>query len=168
MANTEQTQKRQSARARRAAAKAAATQQADKDATLKKAEVLAAQKDKPKKPAAPKPRRVAREEARKAAEAQAEQDAHLKVVDTEVSLVKGSTPSLHDLNRMAKRANREIRDTARDAANAAGKAAFDVLRGKQPGTTADALVRRHRTVGKAQASLVQAAAAAARQQERDA
>lgn len=168
MANTEQTTKRSQARAKRAANRKAAETQAAKDEQLKKAAVVEAQKKEGKKAAPAKSRKQTRAEAVKAAEEQAEKDAHLKATEPEVQLVKGSTPSLHELNAMAKRANREIRDTARDAANAAGKAAFDVLRGKQPGTTADAVVRRHRTVARAQVSLAQAAAKAGQQQERDA
>lgn len=48
--------------------------------------------------------------------------------------MEGDRPSLHYLNQQAKMRDTSMRDEARDAANASGKAVYDVLRGNRPNT----------------------------------
>lgn len=58
----------------------------------------------------------------------------------------GEPLTLHQLNQIAKRNAYAIRDAARDAANAAGKAAFGVLSGSPttPGTAEASMIRAKR------------------------
>lgn len=98
-----------------------------------------------------------------AAKAQADRDERVSVVDPEIKLVPGKQLSLHELNLMARRIDRANRDEAREAANAAGKAAFEVLSGRKD--TGNAQVNRYRTMHKTQVSVAQAALAAAAKQQ---
>jgi hypothetical protein len=100
-------------------------------------------------------------EARKAAEEQADRDERFSPELAAPVLVPGKQMSLNDLNRMQRATNRAIRDEARDAANAAGKAAFEVLRGRNPKLGAEGVARRFRTVAGAQISAAKAAQLAA-------
>lgn len=94
-----------------------------------------------------------------AAKAQADRDERVAIVDPEIKMVPGKPLSLHELNLIARRIDRANRDEAREAANAAGKAAFEVLAGRKD--TSNQQVNRYRTMHKTQVSVAQAAAAAA-------
>lgn len=69
------------------------------------------------------------------AEAQAARDALLApkpVTIDDIKLVPGTTPSALTLRHMARIADADTRDKAREAANAAAKATYEILQGKMP------------------------------------
>lgn len=130
MADTQEVKTAEARKEARLQAQEKAKLAAERDAQRSKSEVLAAQAANPK-PAVPVVTRAQRKlAARQAAEAQAERDALRRPgnVDAEVAPLNPSNPpSLHELNRRAKFISHQQRDVARDAAKAAGEAAFNVL-----------------------------------------
>lgn len=136
MPNTEQIRKAQERREARKNAQLAAIDAAnEQDANLSET-IKASQKAATK---APPRKTVSRAELRKAKQAAAEKqaDADVRVVakpsDIEAALEigrQGGEIPLHVMNQMAKVASHELRDEARDIADAAGKAAFQVATGK--------------------------------------
>ena len=149
MANSETHRRRGQRQAQKTEAQEAAKAQAAKE-LLQTAGIANPEP----KPAAPiKSRAEQRADARKAAEAQALKDS--LVLPTEITppkMVPGRKLALHELNAQARLANKSIQDEARDAAAAAGKAAFDVLRGRGA-SGPDGAARRHRNVAKAQEAM---------------
>lgn len=90
----------------------------------------------PVKPAANITRAASIKAKRRAAEVQAAKDATLVPEEVEVEKflgenAYGNTPPLHVLNAIASKADAAIRDEARQIANAAGKAAFDLAVGRR-------------------------------------
>ena len=165
MANTQQIKTAESRKAARKAAQAKAVVQADAEARVRKADVP------PKAPAPPAMTKAQKRLADKAkAEAQAEKDSALRPGPNEsesVPLDPSKPLTMHQLNARAKFVNRTQRDMARDAAAAAGKAAFDVLTERRnKGKMVDPVSRRQ-TVAMAQGEMARMLAQqnAAREQE---
>lgn len=120
-------------RRRRAASQATANAQAELDGAMRKGN----EKDATSSvPAAPVQKPVAsradsKKAAQRAATEQAERDARVKADATPlVTLPQGRPLTLHEQNLIARARDREMRDVARDAGRAAGKAAFEVLAGR--------------------------------------
>lgn len=130
MANTQEVKTAEARKEARLNAQAKAKAQAEADIRLAKREVLAEQKANPK-PTTPVATRAQRKiAAHQAAEAQAEKDAQLRPGNVDAvtaPLDPSRPPTLHELNRRAKFISHQQRDVARDAAKAAGEAAFNVL-----------------------------------------
>lgn len=100
-------------------------------------------------------RKMAQEEAR----LQADIDAKLRVeplVDP-IKIAPGHKPTLHELNVQSRQQHYLLRDRAREAANAAGKAAYEVLAEKKDGVNR-AVPDRFRTIHAAQRSAAELAA----------
>lgn len=88
-----------------------------------------------------------KEEQRAAAEQKANEDAlRFPERSAEVKLVPGQTPSPVELRSIAKETDRRLRDTSREAANAAARAVHGVLKG---GASTDRVARRLRRVAQA-------------------
>lgn len=90
--------------------------------------------DRPKTSVKAKSRSAQRAAAQIAAEKQAEADVQATIAppeedehDLSAYRARGEEPPLHVLNAIAKRADKAMRDEATEAAQAAGKAAYDVL-----------------------------------------
>lgn len=141
MANTEQARKAEARKRARLEAQQRAEEQSQRDTAARPNEGreepvrLTGQ---PRSNVTPQPRvqkktpKEMRMEAQAVAERQAAQDALLKPPRLEdVKIEKGRTFTLHELNQRSRFVHKTNRDEARDAANAAGKAAFDVLRGRK-------------------------------------
>jgi len=159
MANTQEVKTAEARKAARLQAQEKAKTAAEKDARLSKHEILAEQRANPK-PAAPVVTRAQRKiAARQAAEAQAEKDAQLRPGNVDAvtaPLDPSRPPTLHELNRRAKFISHQQRDVARDAAKAAGEAAFNVLaERKGRGRPVDPVSRRQ-TLAMAEAAMVRA------------
>lgn len=118
------------------AAQEAAREQAQKDALVRKEDVLRKQAEEPQTPrAAKQSRKDAAIAAQKRAERQAEIDASkLPPTDEEIvesyTLTPGEIPPLHVLNARAALVNEATKDIAREIGAAAGKAAFDTAQGR--------------------------------------
>lgn len=165
MATTRALKRRSTQKAKRVAAEQAATKEANsQEAQMKDIIEASKKKHSTKPPAKAVSRKQRRDEARKAAEKQADEDARHIPEPVVVDRAPGRTLTLHELNQEAKATFNEHRDVARAAANAAGKAAFNVLSGKGGATETDVKIReRYRNMGKANAAMVRAAANAAKE-----
>lgn len=102
---------------------------------------------------APRTETERREKARTDAEKQADKDALVRAKPPKFDTKPGQQPSLHELNLRAQETRRALVDEARAAANAAGKAAYDVLRGSKSGASGQRdVASRFRNMGNMQAS----------------
>lgn len=166
MANTQEVKTAEARKEARLQAQEKAKLAAERDIRLSKAEVLAEQQANPK-PAAPVATRAQRKiAARQAAEAQAEKDAQLRPGNVDAAsppLDPSRPPSLHDLNRRAKFISHQQRDVARDAAKAAGEAAFNVLAERKGRGRPVGAVSRHQTMAAAEAAMARARASQGQQ-----
>lgn len=157
MANTQEVKTSEARKEARLQAQEKAKAAAEKDALLSKREVLAAQAADPK-PVAPVVTRAQRKIAsRQTAEAQAEKDAQLRPGRSDAAtapLDPFRPPTLHELNRRAKFISYEQRDVARDAAKAAGEAAFNVLAERKGRSRPVDPVSRRQSMAMAEAAMV--------------
>lgn len=169
MATTAQAKKAADRKAARADAQETARTQAASDTALRKnttegeivgTKTVTHNQEKPK-PRISNAERKAQAKAR--AEAQAKVDAARRPPEMIMPKVRpGEQLSLHELNMRAKIISKQQRDVARDAANAAGKAAFEVLKGKKGSNPP--LIDRHKNAARMQDQMqksMQAAVAAA-------
>lgn len=153
---------------RRAAKKAqqeAARAQAERDALVRKEDVLRKQATEVQTPHAA---RQTRKEAAVAAQQRAEKQAAIdaaklppsaeEIADS-YTLKVGEVPSLHVLNARAKLVSEATKDVAREIANAAGKAAFDTAQGR----IARGPHNRYRKLRDAEAALAAASATATKE-----
>jgi len=122
-------------RRRRAASKAIAEQQAALDGAMRKGNAKDAESSVPAAPVVTKAPPVSRADRKKAAQqlanAQADRDAKVRADTTPLTTLPRDRPlTLHELNLAARARDKEMRNDAREAARAAGKAAFEVLSGR--------------------------------------
>ncbi len=163
MATTRSLKARSAAKKKRDAADVAAKVEAKKqEAQMNELvrEGHARAKKAPEKPL--KTRAQMKAEAAEAAEKQAAKDAVIEPKDPEIIRTPGRQPTLHELNTEARATDRRLRDEARTAANAAGKAAYSVLRTGASETDVS-LRQRHRNMGKARSRIAKQEQAAAKE-----
>lgn len=151
----------------RAAARETAIEQADKDGAMRKGNEKDAKSSVPPAVVPARPQTMSKKErraaAQKAAAAQAERDALVKAPAPALqqTVRRDHPPTLHELNMQARARDREMRSEARDAAAAAGKAAFEVLSGR---SGVDARhTRRFKTIAASEKQMVEAQRRAAQE-----